>query len=76
MLSSVTLSYSGRNYTLAGYDQSLLKGRLACDCEKSILIRAAYDPQFPVLKCGARISVVSMFDCDQAGQDMAAVAKA
>ncbi len=63
-LASVTLAYEGTNYTFDEDDQTVLKGRLACDCEKSRLIHDICDAGFPVLKCGAQIVVVSV---DEAG---------
>jgi hypothetical protein len=67
-LASVTLSYLGMSYTFAEDDQTVLRGRLACDCEKSRLIREECDSDFPVLKCGARIAVVSVTDAILAGE--------
>lgn len=64
-LASVTLAYAGTNYTFDEDDQTVLKGRLACDCEKSQLIREICDADFPVLKCGAQIVVISV---DEAGE--------
>ena len=64
-LASVTLSYRGTSYTLAGDDQAVVKGRLACDCEKAQLIREACDSEFPLLKCGSEIVVVSVVDIVQ-----------
>ena len=61
-LASVTLTYRGVSYTFAEDDQTVLKGRLSCDCEKSKLIRDSCDPQFPILKCGTEIEVVSVLD--------------
>ena len=61
-LASVTLAYAGTSYTFEGDEQTALKGRLACDCEKSRLIREACDATFPILKCGAEIKVVSVAD--------------
>jgi len=61
-LASVTLAYAGTNYTFAEDDQTVLKGRLDCDCEKSQLIREICDADFPVLKCGAQIIVVSVLE--------------
>jgi hypothetical protein len=61
-LASVTLSYRGTSYTFAGDDQTVLKGRLACDCGKSELIREACDSEFPMLKCGSEIVVVSLVE--------------
>jgi hypothetical protein len=60
--SSVTLSYSGRCYTFAEDLDQVIKGRLACDCTKSILIREYCDHDFPALKCGQKIAVVSLVD--------------
>ncbi len=59
---SVTLSYLGNSYTFAGDDQTTIKGRLACDCEKSRLIREMCDSQFPLLKCGSQIVIVCVND--------------
>jgi len=59
-LASVTLAYHGTSYTFDEDDQTVLRGRLACDCEKSQLIRDACDSEFPLLKCGAEIVVVSV----------------
>jgi len=61
-LASVTLSYLGTAYTFAGDDQTVLRGRLACDCEKSQLIREACDSRFPLLKCGCEIVVMSVVE--------------
>ena len=61
-LASVTLAYAGTSYTFDEDDQTVLKGRLSCDCEKSRLIREVCDAEFPVLKCGAEIVVVSVED--------------
>jgi ribosomal protein L13 len=58
--SSVTLSYSGRNFTFAEDAERVLKGKLACDCTKSLLIREYCDHDFPALKCGHQIAVVSL----------------
>jgi hypothetical protein len=58
--SSVTLSYSGQNFTFAEDADSVLKGKLACDCTKSQLIREYCDRDFPALKCGQQIAVVSL----------------
>jgi hypothetical protein len=57
--SSVTLSYSGRNFTIAEDADKVLKGKLACDCTKSLLIREYCDHAFPALKCGHQIVLVS-----------------
>ena len=65
-LASVTLAYAGTSYNFNEDDQTVLRGRLACDCEKSRLIRAACDAEFPVLKCGAEIVVVSVEDAGEA----------
>ncbi len=64
-LASVTLAYAGTSYSFNEDDQTVLKGRLACDCEKSRLIREACDAGFPLLKCGAEIVVVSMEDAEE-----------
>jgi hypothetical protein len=64
-MASVTLSYSGKTYCFTGDDETVLKGKLACDCGKSHLIRSACDPDFPVLKCGASISIVSVVEASQ-----------
>ena len=61
-LASVTLSYRGACYTFAGDDQTILKGRLGCDCGKSQLIQELCDAEFPVLKCGTEIALVSLID--------------
>jgi hypothetical protein len=61
-LASVTLSFRGTSYTFAGDDQTVLKGRLACDCAKSQLIREACDSEFPLLRCGSEIVVVSVVE--------------
>ncbi len=58
--SSVTLSYSGRNFTFAEDVDRVLKGKLACDCTKSLLIREYCDYAFPELKCGHKIVLVSL----------------
>ena len=64
-IASVTLEYQGRLYQFDGDDETLLRGRLACDCEKSQLIRAACDSHFPELKCGAEIAVVSVHEAGE-----------
>ena len=64
-MASVTLAYQGTSYTFNEDDQTVLKGRLACDCEKSRLIRDACDSEFPLLKCGAEIIVVSVSDAGE-----------
>jgi hypothetical protein len=58
--SSVTLSYSGRNFTFGEDAERVLKGKLACDCTKSLLIREYCDHDFPALKCGHQIALVSL----------------
>ena len=58
--SSLTLSYSGRCFTFAGDADKVMKGKLACDCTKSLLIREYCDRDFPPLKCGHQIAVVSL----------------
>ena len=60
--SSVTLSYSGRSFTFAKDADKVLKGKLACDCTKSLLIRKYCDHDFPALKCGQQIAVVSLVE--------------
>jgi hypothetical protein len=60
--SSVTLSYSGRSFTFAKDADKVLKGKLACDCTKSLLIREYCDHDFPALKCGHEIAVVSLVE--------------
>ncbi|HYL37645.1 MAG TPA: hypothetical protein VEV17_17150 [Bryobacteraceae bacterium] len=57
----LTLSYRGTFYTFAE-SAACVKGRLACDCGKSRLIRQSSDPEFPLLHCGDEISVVSVAD--------------
>ena len=54
--------YGGRCYTFAQDLDNVMKGKLACDCTKSMLIRTYCDPTFPVLKCGHRIEIVSLVD--------------
>jgi hypothetical protein len=66
-LTSATLSYLGKAYTFEE-DQRLVKGRRACDCEKSRLIRRESDPQFPILKFGAETQVVAADDCESGDQ--------
>jgi hypothetical protein len=58
--SSVTLFYSGRNFTFAEDADKVMKGKLGCDCTKSLLIREYCDHDFPPLKCGHQIAVVSL----------------
>lgn len=62
--SSVTLAYGGRTYTFAEDIDSAIKGKLSCDCTKSLLIRDYCDHDFPVLKCGHRIEIVSLVDLE------------
>jgi hypothetical protein len=62
--STVTLAYDGRNYTFAAEADSVIKGKLCCDCTKSLLIRDFCDHHFPPLKCGHKIEVVSMINLD------------
>jgi hypothetical protein len=59
LLTSVTLSYRGISYTFHA-EPSQIKGQLACDCDKSRLIRETSDPQFALLNCGSEIAVVSV----------------
>ena len=61
-LASVTFSYHGECYTLSGVDATALKGRLGCDCKKAELIQELCDSDFPALKCGAEIAIVSVVD--------------
>ena len=56
----VTLSYGERSYTFAQDASENLKGRLSCDCRRSLLIREHCDADFPVLGCGHHIIIVSM----------------
>ena len=65
---SVTLSYSGRSYTVALPSERHLRGRLSCDCMKSELIRENCDPEFPPLKCGNQIMVVSLVHVEEMRQ--------
>jgi hypothetical protein len=58
--SSVTLSYSGRSFSFTEDAEKVLKGKLACDCTKSQLIREYCDHDFPTLRCGNQIAVVSL----------------
>jgi len=60
--SSVTLSFSGRSFTFAEDADRVLKGKLACDCTKSQLIREYCDRNFPAMKCGQEIEVVSLVE--------------
>jgi hypothetical protein len=61
LLTSVTLSYRGTSYTFQA-DSSRVKGRLACDCDKSRLIQETSDPEFALLTCGGEIAIVSVGD--------------
>ena len=61
MIASVTLSYHGRSYTFEREGREV-KGRLACDCEKSRLIQQSSDPDFPLLGCGTEIDLLSFAD--------------
>ena len=56
----VVLSYGGKSYMLAQATEEHLRGKLACDCTKSELIRAFCDPDFPGLTCGHQIAIVSL----------------
>ena len=60
-MASVTFSYSGKTYSFED-DERAFRGKLACDCGKSLLIRLACDPDFPVLQCGSDITLVSVDD--------------
>jgi hypothetical protein len=60
--SSVTFAYGGRCYTFAQDLEKVIKGKLACDCTKSQLIRDYCDPTFPALRCGENIEIVSLVD--------------
>lgn len=71
MIASVTLQYRGKSYTFEREGREV-KGRLACDCEKSRLIQQASDPDFPQLGCGVEIDVVSVADATSAAQAPAA----
>ena len=75
-LATVTLTYCGASYTFAEDDQTVLKGRLSCDCEKSRLIRETCDSGFPLLKCGAQIVVVSVVEVGAFPQDRQAASAA
>lgn len=67
LASTVTLAYDGRNYTFAADADSVIKGKLSCDCTKSLLIRDYCDHDFPPLRCGNKIEIVSLdFDPDAA----------
>ena len=59
---SVTLVYSGRSYTFAQDVEKVIKGKLGCDCTKSLLIRDYCDPDFPALECGQQIELVSLVE--------------
>jgi hypothetical protein len=60
--SSVTFSHGGRRYTFAEDAEKVMKGKLACDCTKSLLIREYCDRNFPILKCGQTIELLSIED--------------
>jgi len=62
--STVTLTYDGRNYTFAADADSVIKGNLCCDCTKSLLIHDYCDHDFPLLKCGHKIELVSLVNLD------------
>ena len=59
------MTYGGRSYTVALGSEQYLKGKLACDCTKSELIQQNCDPEFPALKCGNRIAVVSLVHAEE-----------
>ncbi len=61
---SVTLSYSGQCYTFAQDVEKVIKGKLGCDCTKSLLIRDYCDPNFPALECGQQIELVSLVEVE------------
>jgi hypothetical protein len=61
---SVTLSYSGRSYTFAQDVEKVIKGKLGCDCTKSLLIRDYCNPDFPALECGQQIEVVALVEVE------------
>jgi hypothetical protein len=60
--STVTLLYGGRSYTFAEDADKVMKGKLGCDCTKSLLIRDYCDHDFPALQCGQKIQVLSLQD--------------
>ena len=60
--SSVTLLYGDRRYTFAENPDKVMKGKLACDCSKSTLIREYCDANFPDLKCGQKIQIESLVE--------------
>jgi len=62
----VTLSYDEKRYTVAEDADTVLKGNLACDCKASWLIRAYCDPEFPALRCGHAIAIVSLEESQMA----------
>ena len=64
--SSITLSYEGRCFTFANDLEKVLKGRLSYDCQKSLLIREYCDPDFHLVRCGAKIAIVSLFELSRA----------
>lgn len=55
----VTFGFESSRYSFVESDDTLLKGRLSCDCVRSELIRQHCDVSFPAMSCGTRISVVS-----------------
>jgi hypothetical protein len=61
---SVTLSYSGQSYTFAQDVEKVIKGKLGCDCTKSLLIRDYCNPDFPALECGQQIEVVALVEVE------------
>ena len=46
--------------------ERVIKGKLSCDCTRSLLIRQYCDDDFPILKCGNEITVVSVMDVEAA----------
>jgi len=62
---TVTLLYGDRSYSFVPDAEENLKGRLSCDCRRSILIRDYCDSNFPVLNCGHSIAIVSLTDLDR-----------
>lgn len=56
----VTFQYGEKRYTLVPDAESSLKGNLSCDCKKALLIREYCDEDFPALKCGQSIALVSL----------------
>jgi hypothetical protein len=59
---SVTFSYGGRSFTFAEDADKVMKGKLACDCTRSALIREYCDSNFPALRCGDKIALVSFVE--------------